>query len=82
MADLSPAWLTQRLQKEILDVTVQDMSGAGGLNCLMLRFWEAKKEEAIGGCHGGATSRPNLKISPIAFDKNEARESSKQKDIP
>ena len=61
MADLSPAWLTKRLQKEILDVTVQDMSGAGGLNCLMLRFWEAKKEEAIGGgaiggAMGGATS--------------------------
>lgn len=39
MADISPAWLTQRLpEKEILDVTVQDMSGAGGLNCLMVRL--------------------------------------------
>ena len=48
MADISPAWLTQRLpEKEILDVTVQDMSGAGGLNCLMVRFW-AQKKEAIG----------------------------------
>jgi hypothetical protein len=49
MADISLAWLTQRrqLEKEILDVTVQDMSGAGGLNCHMVRFW-AQKKEAIG----------------------------------
>ena len=48
MADISAAWLSERLpEKEILDVTLQDMSGAGGLNCLMVRFWGKK------GVHGG-----------------------------
>lgn len=37
---ISPQWLSERLGwGDILQVTVENMSSAGGLNCLMLRSW-------------------------------------------
>ena len=39
MADeISAAWVAERLQREIKDVQLENMSSAGGLNCLMARL--------------------------------------------